>query len=234
MIQVNLIPDVKAEFLKAQRTKRFVMGIAFIVSATFIALVVAMTLYVNVTQKTHSNNLTKDIAELSAQYQSSEDIAKIITIQKQLLALPELHENKPLISRVVTYLAVLTPEDVEFRSFDMSFENNQIIISGNGKTVPDVNVFANSIKNAIYTVGKDKENKLTPFNNVVLNTISSSEDGAVFELIFEFEPDIFTNGEDVTLTVPKIDSTSSEIERPKSESVKKRSTDLFDSGEESQ
>lgn len=216
MIQVNLIPDVKAEFLKAQRTKRFVISISFLVCVVFIGLVVVMFLYANVWQQEHTKNLSEDIQKLSSEYQGAEDTAKIITIQKQLQALPGLHSEKPLISRLVTYLAVVTPADVvEFRALEMDFATGQINISGSADTVTDVNVFANSLKNAEYVIGEDEETKYKPFDNVILDTISSTEDGAIFEVVLTFDPAIFINHDDINLYVPKIDSTSSEVERPK-------------------
>ena len=107
MIQVNLIPDLKAEFLKAQRTKRYVMGLAVLVSGAFVGLVAIMFLYVNVWQQEHTNNLNADIQRLSAEYQGIPDLDKVITVQNQLESLPDLHAEKPLVSRIVTFLSVM-------------------------------------------------------------------------------------------------------------------------------
>lgn len=229
MIQVNLIPDLKADFLKTQRTKGLVITIAVLVCAAFAGLVVLLFIYVNVAQKEHSNNLSEDIATLVDEYRAIEDIDKIVTIQRQLESLPGLHNDKPLISRMITYLAIITPEQVEFRSIDLSFESLQIQIAGSAAEVSDVNRFANTIKNAVYTVGEDVEREIPAFEDVVLNTINSDTDGAQFDLNFTFDLQLFSNHDEVTLSIPAIDSTSSEIERPKISTPQERESDLFDS-----
>ncbi len=224
MIQVNLIPDLKAQFLKAQRTKRVVMTLAGLVAAAFIGLTVMLFLYVNVAQKEHSDNLTEDINGLVAEFQSKQDLDKIVTIQKQLEALPLLHEQKPLISRLPQYLTAVTPEGVEFRSIDLNFETLLIKMTGRSDTVADANKFVNSLKNARYTVGEDIETELIPFTNIILSTLSSSDEGAVFEIDLTLDGQIFLNSEEVKLGVPEINSTLSELESPDLD----RQDELFD------
>lgn len=214
MIQVNLIPDLKAEFLSAQRTKRFVMGIAFLISGAFIGLVVLMYLYVNVWQREHTNNLNADIQTLTAEYQGNTDLDKVVTVQKQLATLPELHLQKPLISRLVTYLSIITPKGPEYSSVELNFETMTIELIGSAQSTPQVNKLANTVKNAIYFVGNDKENELLPFSGVVLNTIANDEDRVNFNMQFLFEPAIFNNHEKIELRIPEIDSTNSEVNRP--------------------
>ena len=218
MIQVNLIPDLKAEFLKAQRTKRFVMGISFLVSAGFIAVLIVMYLYVNVWQQSHTNSLNADIQSLSAQYQNIEDLDKIITVQNQLSSLPGLHADKPLVSRLVTYLSVLTPEGVTYQGVDLRFEDSTVELLGSAPTTADVNVIANTVKNAVYTVGETPEgeepDERLAFSNVVLETLSRDLDVSSFSIRFEFDETIFTEKEEVVLSVPVIDSTNSELNRP--------------------
>ncbi len=224
MIQVNLIPDLKAEFLKAQRTKNFVMSIAFIVAAGFIGLVVFMSIYVYVWQKQHSDNLEDHIGRLTTEYQENQDLGKIVTVQKQLEQLPLLHAEKPLIARTPQILSVITPEDPEkpagerkivtLRSIDFDFETNTMIISGNADTVLAWTQFVNSVKNAKYYVLDDIENELPAFSNVISNSLGNDDEGASFELTFEFDPQIFLIHDEVTLYVPEIDSTQSALEAP--------------------
>ena len=227
MIQINLVPDLKAEYLKAQRIKRLVISVSFVISAAFVALVVLMFLHVNVNQRTHSNNLKEDIENLSSEYSSIDDLDKVITVQKQLDSLPSLHNSKPLLSRLPKYLTIITPEEVEITSFNLSFEQKNISVSGRGEDIPAVNVYADSIKNAVYKIGSESENELTPFTNVKLNSITSDEEGSTFEINFDFDAALFTNHDDIILSVPQGDFTLSERESP-SIDIEERSNDLFD------
>ena len=264
MIQLNLIPELKAEFLKAQRTRNTVVSISFLVSGGFIALTVLMFLHVNVNQRNHSNNLQEHITELTEEYSAIEDLDKVITIQKQLESLPNLHNSKPLVSRLPKYLTILTPEQVELSDFEMSFEDERIIITGTADDVPAVNIYADTIKNAIYTITvehdldedvsrgdtietdewtgtaqQDGESGDTikvsvekkPFSNVILDNITSDDDGATYEIIMTFDPEIFTNHDEVVMSVPEIESTLSERESPKV-GDETRENQLFDTEED--
>lgn len=219
MIQVNLIPDLKAEYLKAQRNKRLVMGIAFIVSASFIGLVVFMFLYVNAWQAAHTNGLNGDIEELSGEYASIVDLDKVITVQKQLNVLPKLHEEKPQVSRFIDYLSIITPEGPEYSAIELDFDDSTIELIGTADDPGQVNQLANTIKNAVFTT-PDIEGELSAFSNVLLDTLNNRNDKTNFTIVFSFDPEIFSNQVSVQLTVPKIDSTNSELSRPR--------TQLFD------
>lgn len=60
MIQFNLLPDVKLQYIKARRSKQLVMLISVAVAATALALLVLLFINVKL-QSHHIDNLTKDI-----------------------------------------------------------------------------------------------------------------------------------------------------------------------------
>lgn len=218
MIQVNLIPDLKAEYLRAQRTKRIFVSLSFIVSAAAAGVVVLMFLYVNVAQGKHTNDLKGDIAELGEEYQSIQDLDKVLTVQKQLESLPGLHENKPRISRLSSFLSTVTPSGiVTLNSFKLDFNDTTFTLSGAAQDVPSVNVFVDSLKNARYVIadeaGQEQESNQA-FTGVTLRSVSNTTDGTTFEVSLVFEPRIFTSSQSVSLTVNKGTSTVSETERP--------------------
>ncbi len=215
MIQVNLVPDLKKEFLKAQRTKRLVITMSFLIAAGFVAVTVILFMYVSVAQKQHTDNLAEDVDKLVSEFQSKSDVDKIVTIQKQLSALPGLHQSKPLISRTPQIFGVITPDEVvKFQSLDINFDTTTVSITAKADSVAEANRFVNSIKNARYTVGEDKENEIKPFSNVILSNLGSNEEGTSFEVSFVFDSQIFLNHDEVTLFVPEINSTLSEVESP--------------------
>lgn len=231
MIQLNLIPDLKAEYLKAQRVKRLVMSVSFIISAVFVTLVVVLFLHVNVNQRRHSDNLKGDIERLSSEYASIDDLDKIITVQLQLEELPKLHSSKPLLSRLPKYLSIITPKEVALSQLDISFEENIITVSGRGDDIRSVNVYADTIKNAIYKIGANSDEETPAFSNVTLSSITKNEEGASFELEFNFDAGLFTNRDDIVLSVPKGDYTLSERESPSIDLDAQRNNELFDDQE---
>ena len=61
MVQFNLLPDVKLEYLKTQKTKRTVLLGVISVTALAVFIFILLFLIVNVFQKQHLANLDKNI-----------------------------------------------------------------------------------------------------------------------------------------------------------------------------
>ncbi|HEY1063867.1 MAG TPA: hypothetical protein VGE30_01055, partial [Candidatus Saccharimonadales bacterium] len=109
MIQFNLLPDVKLEYMKAERTKRMVIAISTVVTIVSIAILVVLLLVVLVFQKKYMSDLSSDITGYSNDLKATPDLDKILTVQNQLDSLTGLHEKKPDTTRVFTYIEEVTP-----------------------------------------------------------------------------------------------------------------------------
>ena len=73
MIQFNLLPDVKLDYIKAQRSRRLVVVVSVVVSLASVALLVLL-LSVAALQKKHLSDLSSDITSKSATLQKKPDI----------------------------------------------------------------------------------------------------------------------------------------------------------------
>ncbi len=217
MIQFNLLPEVKLEYIKARRMKRTVVGLALVASAVSLALFIGLFVIVNVVQRQHINNLTVDIETGVAELKQIPDIDKVLTVQNQLGSLTALHEDKPSTSRTLTYLAQLTPSNASIDTASVDFEAGTLTISGGADSLVTVNKFADTLKFTTYTVGDGVDQK-PAFSEVVLSSFGVSDDEANYEIAFKFDPEIFKNTQEIKLAVPKIISTRSQTEKP---------TDLF-------
>lgn len=221
MIQFNLLPDVKLEFIKAQRTKHMVFLVATAVTALAIFIFALLFFTVNIVQKKHISNLDKDIQQDTAQLQSVQDLEKVLTVQNQLKALPELHSKKPEASRLYSYLIQLTPSDASISSVVVDFTANTITLSGSADKIETINKFVDTLKFTEYQTTET----FKPFSNVVLTNFSvASKDSAgdknsAYDITLAFNPVIFDSSIDGTMQVPKIVSTRSITEKP---------TDLFE------
>src|SRR5438270_5715427 len=111
MIQMNLLPDVKLEYIKAQRMRRLVLVVSVLVTIVSVGLLV-LTLMFNVYQKHRSDNLSKNIAVESKELQDKPQIDRILTVQNQLESLTSLHSQKYAASRIFDYLNSVTPSNV--------------------------------------------------------------------------------------------------------------------------
>lgn len=224
MIQFNLLPDIKLQYIKAKRMKRTVIVISLLVGATSLSVFVFLLITVYGFQKTHMNKVTNDIANAQRTLDSTTDLNKVLTIQNQLNSLPDLHNQKPVSSRLFGYIVELTPSNVSIGKVELSFVDNTISFYGTASSLSDVNKFVDTIKFTNYNITADNQldsapqnsDKQKPFSNVVLTSFQVDEEtGAVtYNITTKFDANIFDNNKTIKLTVPKITSTRSETEKP--------------------
>lgn len=224
MIQLNLVPSVKQEFLKAQRAKRIIVLTALGVGGFFLSIVIILTISVYVVQKQHISNLETDIDQQIDELQAIPDLDKILTVQSQLKALPALHSQDPEASRFFKYLSQLTPDDVVLDSTSITSgqgAGGEAVIQLSGRAVgfKAVNRFVDTIKNSTYEDPANPGTAVPAFPAVVLTSIgqdtnADSKYSTNFSVGFSFDPIIFSPDQKVKLSIPSIASTVSRKEKP--------------------
>ena len=216
MITLNLLPDIKKEYLKANRTKSTILTVAFFVSLGVIFTVVLMSLYVLGVQRLQISNSQDSIDKSIITLQTTEDLDKTITIQNQLNALPALEESTIAANRLFDYLTIVTPNDVSLNTVIIDYQSYTVEVRGTGKDFKAVNTFVDTLKNASYTY-EGKDGSTLAFSSVVLDSIGSEKENSPFKVTFAYEPAIFDpSSQNLKLTVPSITSTRSQTEKPKS------------------
>lgn len=219
MIQFNLLPDVKLEFIKAQRTKRLVVSIATLASIVSIVIFVLLFGIVKGVQQKNLNDLDRDIKARTSKLQNNPDLNKILTIQGQLANLDSLHDAKPIASRLFDFVGQVTPSEVTISNITADFTQNTLSISGAGPSLDSINTYADTLKFTTYT--SDKTTSSTKaFSNVVLSGFSRGDSQSTYTLTLSFDPTIFNATDKIKLTVPNTITTRSITEQP---------TDLFKS-----
>lgn len=215
MIEFNLLPDVKLEYIKSQRNKSKFISISIIVAGASLSLFIILFLVVNVAQQKHIENLTKDIQSNSAKLESIQDIDKILTIQNQLGSMTKLHDDKSVASRLPKYLKQIVPSNVNIAKLDVDFANSTMTISGSADSLSSVNKFVDTLKFTDYKVG-DKQDKA--FSKVVLASFGRDDKGASYQITLAYEPVIFTSTQKdsptVELIVPNTITSRSQTEKP--------------------
>jgi len=213
MIQFNLLPDVKIEFIKAKRLKNTIVLVSIISASAALFILIVLVGFVNGAQKKHMNDLTKDIKKYDNQLQGTKDLDKILTIQNQLNSLVALHDAKPAATRLFDDITAITPAAVSISKFDIDFTLSTITIEGNADTLVTVNKFIDTLKFTTYKATDGRtDNKA--FSDTVMTTFNRDEKNATYTINAKFNPDIFNSKLAITLTVPKIISTRSETEKP--------------------
>ncbi|PID30720.1 hypothetical protein CSA80_04330 [Candidatus Saccharibacteria bacterium] len=155
MIQFNLLPDIKLEFVKARRMKRLMLLVSLIVGGISIAVLLFALFFVHVAQKKSLNDLQADIKTYSEELKSEKDLSRILTVQNQLGALTSLHEQKPATSRLFTYITQVTPDQAILTKLTVDYAKNTMSIGGKAPTLDAVGVYADTLKATGYKIGTD-------------------------------------------------------------------------------
>ncbi len=190
MIQLNLLPDVKQEYLKAKVNRRLIFLGSMIVIIASVVWSSALFTYVSVAQRKHISDLDKDVNVLTAQLQSVKDLERILTVQQQLESLPALHDKKPVIERLFRFMSQMTPKQVGLTRIAFTAEGSKIEIEGSAPSLADVNTFVDTIKFSTYTQ-KESTSEKRAFSKTDLKSVNKTDAGATFVIQTEYDPTIF-------------------------------------------
>lgn len=200
MIQFNLLPDVKLEYIKTERTKRTVIGISVLASAIALALFVFLVLTVDVAQRAYINGLSNEISKKSSELRSTPNLSKMLTVQNQLRTLDQKHKEKLATSRTFDFFNQITPTDVSISQMTLDTVAKTVVVTGTAPTNEAVNAFVDAMKYTTYKTNDGSTDANHAFSAVVL-TLSRSDNSATYTINATVDTAIFDNTKDVTLTV---------------------------------
>ncbi|HKX72739.1 MAG TPA: hypothetical protein VJM32_01855 [Candidatus Saccharimonadales bacterium] len=150
MIQLNLLPDLKKEFIKAQKAKAMVITIAIFVTLGAFAVSALLFVYVTFVQQFQVNLASDDIGRKMKELKEIPDVDKYLTVQNQLASLPDLHNNKGQYSRLFDFLAVLNPSapnNVTLTELRLGTDDKSILFTGTTASFQTLNTFVDTLKN---------------------------------------------------------------------------------------
>ncbi len=153
MVQFNLLPDIKLEFVKTRRLKYVMVIVSLFVGGIAISVFLFAFLFVNVVQKNTLSNLQDDIQRYSQDLKSEKDLDKILTVQNQLGALTSLHEKKPVTSRLFGYLTQFTPDQASLSKLTVDFSEKTMSLGGSAPSLDAVSIYTDTLKATAYTSG---------------------------------------------------------------------------------
>jgi hypothetical protein len=212
MVQLNLLPDVKLEYIKTKRTKRLVLGISLIVIGASVGLFVLMFSFVSIAQKNHIKKVEKDTDRYISEIQNTPGVNEILTVQNQLNVVNTKHTEKPAAIRVLPYIYQVLPTGTKINTLTADFKASTITLDGVTTDINAVNKIVDSFKFAKYKSESGTEG--TPFSEVVLDGYSTDKSETSFSVTMKFDPIIFNNVEKVTITIPNQETTRSYTEKP--------------------
>src|SRR4051812_44902183 len=99
MIELNLLPDVKQEFVRAQRLKRVIIASMILVSIIAVGIVTVSVVYVYGVQTGRQFLADGNIKKENDQLKKDKNLTRNLTLQNQLVTVKGLHEEKGVFSR---------------------------------------------------------------------------------------------------------------------------------------
>lgn len=207
MIEINLIPDIKREFLRNQRMRARVILGSITVCLAAGGLIVGMFLVLGAQElfdKSASENIEKKHAELTTSYPNLNNIA---TIQSQVESVSALNEEKQIMSRLTAVLGAIrppAPNEVSISEVTVNPEEKTLTLQGvapGGFNVADA--FRKTIERTnlqLIPYGKTAEDKETlPLTGEVsLGELGFGEDSSgrrvlSFTMSFTYNENLFAN-----------------------------------------
>lgn len=214
MIQFNLLPDIKIQYLRARRQKHLVLLTSVITIIASLSVMVILVSVVFVVQKKSIHDLSADIRAASTELKDTPDLTKMLTVQNQLKALPSLHEQKPVASKIFGYITQSTPTAASISRLNVDYTLQTITLSGSADSLATVNTYADTLKFTTYHTKNAPDDEKPAFSGVVLSSFGRDARRATYSIALKFDPVIFSQSEEVTLTVPNKITTRSQTEQP--------------------
>lgn len=203
MISVNLLPDVKQEYLRAKRARTQVISIATLLTIVAAGLTVVLALWVYVGQPVVIATTTDSISDRAKKLSNEPELDKYLTLQNQLNNLDALHNGKTDFSRLMSYLPKLNPQapnsvtlsNIEVKADDEA--GNTLVLKGETANYTALNTFRDTLRTAqlAYKVdGSDTAENLFESIVVTRSTLDKSQSGSPvvsFEISTVYNPNAF-------------------------------------------
>lgn len=229
MITLNLLPDIKRQYIKAQRTQARVISGAILVSIVAGGAVALAAFYVYAVQGIYSATLSSGIKDKAEKLTSIKDIDKYATVQNQLANISDLHSKKITTSRLFNVMSQLNPaapNNVRISNLNFDAMTTTITLDGTTDTFTGLETFRDTLKNAevsYATTGTEttKEPLFTP-GSIIIVSQGLGQDASpgggktvAFKFSMQYNPQTFArNSSAVTITVPNKDTTQSRQDTP--------------------
>ena len=187
--EINLVPDIKGEMIKALKLRNFIFFLCIVVAAASVGITAIFGLIMGGQQLALDSKKTT-LDNLSAKLNSYSDLGDFLTIKDQLGDISAITNNKKVLSRTFNILSALLPtgaDTITVSELNVNLSTDQPTFSfdaqANAGKEPfiDYNVldsFKKSMKYMRYDYGNyvDKNGAAIPAYCI----IESGQDGATF------------------------------------------------------
>ena len=231
MIQINLIPDVKQQYLKARKMRNVAIAFSILAGLVAAALVVLAILFLLVQmgrEKLADDAIKSEHQELS----TANGLSNLVTIQNQLSLISGQNESRSVNSRLFSVMEAINPADpnsVRFTSVKLDPSTSLLTLEGVADAgYPAVEALKKTIANVQFEYRESADSQtaqtvpIATEVEVGQTSFGETSDGKRvlrFTLTLKYADALFTNkAQQARLITPtkKIDVTDSRIQVPES------------------
>lgn len=213
MIEINLVPDVKQELIKAQRVRASVISMSILVGMIAVGVVVVLAIWVFAVQAARGVLSDNTIKSESGKLAKVEDVSNTLTIQNQLSKLTSMHDEKSIDSRIFDILTTINPPapnnvsitNLSLDSADKTIEIEAQAING----YPALDVFKKTINATTFQFTQDGQKQSVPLASDMSDTDRSYGEDASgakvlrFTLTFTYPDELFAKtAQGATIVAP--------------------------------
>ncbi len=166
MIEINLVPDVKQELIKAQRVRASVISLAILIGIGAVGIVVALAIWVFAVQTARGLLTDNAIKSENQKLSAVEDVSNTLTIQNQLSKLTAMHDTKSIDSRlfdILTTINPVAPNDVSITKVSLDSTTKTIKLEAQARNgYPALEVFKKTITATNFEFTTDGTKKSVP------------------------------------------------------------------------
>lgn len=112
MYEINLVPDIKEQVIKAQRIRNFILFVCIVVSAAVVGVVLIL-FGIKGAQDINMASQNSRLEKMSNKLAEYSDLNEILTLQGQFNKIDEIGNNKRVFSRVFSVIGTLLPTNAD-------------------------------------------------------------------------------------------------------------------------
>jgi hypothetical protein len=214
MIEINLVPDVKQELIKAQRVRASVISVAIVVGIGVVGVVVVLAIWVFAVQAARGIISDNTIKNESQKLSGVEDISRTLTIQNQLSKLSSMHDNKNINSRLFDILTTINPSapnNIAITNVSLDSATNTIKLEAQAVNgYPALDVFKKTINATTFDYSNSDGKQSVKLASAMSDSDRSYGEDASgakvlrFTLTFTYPVELFSNSsENATIVAPE-------------------------------
>jgi hypothetical protein len=212
MIEINLVPDVKQELIRAQRVRASVISFAILTGLVAVGVVVALAVWVFGVQTARDVITDNTIKSESQKLSAVQDVDTTLTIQNQLTKISETHNTKHITSRLFDILTTINPPEpnnVAITKLTLDTDARTVRVEAQASGYPALEVFKKTITATKLEYSKDGERQSIQLAANVSDSERSFGENASgakvlrFTVFFEYSDDLLARAsQSATIVAP--------------------------------